>query len=396
MTGGTSLAKSSAGPTCSPATAPARRSTSTSCTRLVDEHARRRRALLPGVAERRLDDRRDGLVEVGVGVDDDAVLAAHLGDDALELARAAARRRRRVRRSSRPTGPEPVNAIVATSGWRASAAPASPSPGSSAIAPGRHAARAQRLDDAQPAARRLLGGLQDDGVAGRERRGGHAHRDREREVPRRDDRADAARRVAQLVALAGHLQQRRAARRARSRRARRTRGSRSPRRRRRRPPARASRTRARRARRARARRSRIQAAARSSAAARSAAGVAAQAPNASRAAATAARGLVGRRARGERDDALGVAGVRRDELLAVAAVVADPDRHAQRQPELAERGARASRARSRGAARGPARWRTARAGRHAGGASSCSSGTPCAWSARKLSLAVFSSRRRTR
>ncbi len=40
-----------------------------------------------------------------------------------------------MRSSSRPTGPEPVKAIVATSGWRASAAPASPSPGSSAIAP---------------------------------------------------------------------------------------------------------------------------------------------------------------------------------------------------------------------------------------------------------------------
>ena len=32
------------------------------------------------------DDGGDDLVEVGVAVDDDAVLAAHLGDDALELA----------------------------------------------------------------------------------------------------------------------------------------------------------------------------------------------------------------------------------------------------------------------------------------------------------------------
>ena len=37
---------------------------------------------------------------------------------------------------SRPTGPEPVNAIVWTPGWRTSAAPASPSPGSSASASG--------------------------------------------------------------------------------------------------------------------------------------------------------------------------------------------------------------------------------------------------------------------
>ena len=48
--------------------------------RLVDEHARRGRALLAGVGERRVDDPRDDVVEVGVAVDDHAVLAAHLGD----------------------------------------------------------------------------------------------------------------------------------------------------------------------------------------------------------------------------------------------------------------------------------------------------------------------------
>ncbi len=37
---------------------------------------------------------------------------------------------------SRPTGSDPVNAIVATSGWRTSDAPTSPSPGSSEIAAG--------------------------------------------------------------------------------------------------------------------------------------------------------------------------------------------------------------------------------------------------------------------
>ena len=45
--------------------------------------------------------------------------------------------------------------------------------------------------------------------------------------------------------------------------------------------------------------------------------------------------LVGRRARGERDDAFGPAGVGRDELVARAALAADPDRHAQRQAQLA-------------------------------------------------------------
>ena len=37
---------------------------------------------------------------------------------------------------SRPTGPDPVKAMVCTPGWRTSAAPASPSPGSSASASG--------------------------------------------------------------------------------------------------------------------------------------------------------------------------------------------------------------------------------------------------------------------
>ena len=54
-------------------------------------------------------------------------------------------------------------------------------------------------------------GLSTTRVAGRQAGGGHAHRDREREVPRRDDRDDAARGVAHLVALAGHLEERLAA-----------------------------------------------------------------------------------------------------------------------------------------------------------------------------------------
>ncbi len=48
-------------------------------------------ALLAGVAERRDDGARDRLVEVGVVVDDDRVLAAHLGDDALDVALAWSR-----------------------------------------------------------------------------------------------------------------------------------------------------------------------------------------------------------------------------------------------------------------------------------------------------------------
>ena len=49
------------------------------------DDAGRRGTLLARVAERALQDRRHRVVEVGVGVDDDRVLAAHLRDDALDV-----------------------------------------------------------------------------------------------------------------------------------------------------------------------------------------------------------------------------------------------------------------------------------------------------------------------
>ena len=61
---------------------------------LVDERAGRRAALLAGKAERAVGERGDGVVEIGVGVDDHAVLAAHLGHDALEVALAGRELRR--------------------------------------------------------------------------------------------------------------------------------------------------------------------------------------------------------------------------------------------------------------------------------------------------------------
>ena len=72
----------------------------------------------------------------------------------------------------------------------------------------RHTAGTERLQQSLRAAGRLLGRLQHDGVAGRERGGRHPARDRDREVPGGDHGRDAARDVAQLVALAGDLQQR--------------------------------------------------------------------------------------------------------------------------------------------------------------------------------------------
>ena len=116
--------------------------------RLVGEHAGRRRALLAGVAERGGDDRRDGVVEVGVAVDD-AVLPPISATTRLSW-RPPGGTSAAARRMSSLTGPEPVKAIVATPGWRTSAAPASPAPGTRAMGVGGDAGLAQRLDDGVP------------------------------------------------------------------------------------------------------------------------------------------------------------------------------------------------------------------------------------------------------
>ncbi len=295
--------------------------------RLVDEDARGGRALLARRRRTRSARSRDGVVEVGVGVDDDAVLAAHLGNDALELARAPGSAA--VRMISSPTAPDPVNAIVATPGSRDERGAGLALAGQQRDRPGRDAGLPQRPDEHDAAAGRLLGGLEDDRVARRQGRGDHPHRDRDREVPRRDDRDDAARRVVHRVALAGNLEERLAAL-ERDR------------------PARVELEEVDRladvgvglapglgaladgergelgAARAQPRAARDEAlgAARRRASPTSA-GKAAAAPR------DRLGGLVGRRRRCGRDDAVGVARVGRDELVALAAVVADPHRHAK-------------------------------------------------------------------
>ena len=90
MTAGTSVASDSAGPTCEQLDGAGEALDERVVDRLVAEHARGGRALLAGVGEGAGDERGDDLVEVGVGVDDHAVLAAHLGDDALEVVLALA------------------------------------------------------------------------------------------------------------------------------------------------------------------------------------------------------------------------------------------------------------------------------------------------------------------
>jgi hypothetical protein len=120
---------------------------------------------------------------------------------------------------SSPTSREPVKAIRATRGSRTSAAPV--------VSPGRgaevqHIARAavprppaasRRMSNMMGDAGRLLGGLDDDGVARDQRGDGHAAADRQREVPGADDDGDAARLVPLLVELADEPPERLRARR---------------------------------------------------------------------------------------------------------------------------------------------------------------------------------------
>ena len=155
---------------------------------LVDEHARGGRALLPRVAEGRRDDRRDGVVEVGVGVDETQFLPPISATTRLSwrwpsgVSPAASR-------ISRPTGAEPVKAIVAMSGCADERGAGVALAGEEVDGVGRDAASRSASTTTSPHAGRLLGRLEHDRVAGDERGGDHARRDREREVPRGDDRA---------------------------------------------------------------------------------------------------------------------------------------------------------------------------------------------------------------
>ena len=359
--------------------------------RLVAEHARGGGALLAGVDERGLHERGHDLVEIGVGVDDHAVLAAHLGDHALQVALAG----RRLRGGADDLLPDRggagerdrVHARVGDQP-RADLALA----GQQRERVGGDARGAQRLDEHVGAARRLLGGLEHDGVAGGERGGGHPARDRDREVPRRDHRDDAARPVAERVALAGDLEQLLAGRELdRAARvvleevdrladvavglgprlgalAHLERGDREP----------------------------ALAQPRGGAEQhRGAAGGGRRRPRPRSGGGRERRVDLGVGGGGRAcDDAVRRAGVGRDERVARPGVVADPDGHRERSGRVV-RGEGVGELRADGR---PAQLQHGLVGErlHRGGASSSSSGTPFAWSARNDSLLVFSSSRRTR
>ncbi len=172
--------------------------------RLEHDHPRGGRALLPRVVEGRDDDLADGHIEIGVRVDDDRVLAAHLGDDLLDavgggvLGRLADDAQPDIHGAGE--GDE-VHARVTHEEVADLAAGA----GEEVDRPRRCAGRLEEARHLRGDHGRGAGRLDDHRVAGDQRRAGHAGEDRERKVPRRDDECDAARLIEVDVVLAGHV-----------------------------------------------------------------------------------------------------------------------------------------------------------------------------------------------
>ena len=150
---------------------------------LVHIETRERRALLAAHAEGGAHDTARRALEIGARGDDAGILATHLGD-------ARARNRRRLQRlhdahadlvragEGRPGGERVGNQSGSDFGALAAEI---------VEHPGWQPRIADAVGEQAPRPRRGGGALQHDGVAGHERRGGRAARERERKVERRDD-----------------------------------------------------------------------------------------------------------------------------------------------------------------------------------------------------------------
>ena len=171
------------------------------------DHPRARGALLALEAKRALGHRHDRLVEVGVVIHDDRVLAPHLRDHPLHQPRVAGGRRLRGepvdRQAHVPRAGEGDERRVGMGHERGTdqlAAAGQEGEGRRRRA-GLHEDVVELLGDE----RRLLRRLHHHRVAGDERGGRHPGEDRERKVPGRDHHAHAPRQEAGGVFLAGHV-----------------------------------------------------------------------------------------------------------------------------------------------------------------------------------------------
>ena len=169
-----------------------------------DDHPRTGTALLPLETERRPQDAGDRLVGIGAGIDDDCVLAAHLGDHALDVALPGLHDRGALQQAAADVaragegddvGRRVIDEVFADRRTR---------PGQVGDDARGHAGLEHQLDEPRGDHRRVRRRLQQCTVAADQRRRQHAGQDREREVPRRYDHGDAARLVAVAVRLAGH------------------------------------------------------------------------------------------------------------------------------------------------------------------------------------------------
>jgi hypothetical protein len=163
------------------------------------------RALLPAEAEGRGDHSIDGGVEIGVGADEDGVLAAHLENRPLDPDLAGLR-----------CGGALVNfeadGLGAGEGDEAGlgmlddgVAEGGAGAGAEVDHAVGHAGFFKDFNETGGDGGRIARGLENDGVAGDDGGRGHAGHDGEGKVPGRNDRAHAERNVEQLVALAGIL-----------------------------------------------------------------------------------------------------------------------------------------------------------------------------------------------
>ena len=159
-----------------------------------DDDPTARGALLSGITERGRENARDGFVVIRVVIDDDGVLAAHFGDHALDSDYSGGRFCR-PRRDELPDGARASERdgrdVSACSTRRAPTV--SPAPGKKVDRVFWNACLTKDPKHLVGTRRRLLGGLQDHRVSRDQRRRRHARQDRDRKVPRRDDRRGASR-----------------------------------------------------------------------------------------------------------------------------------------------------------------------------------------------------------
>ena len=171
--------------------------------RLEHDDARGGRALLPGVVERRHDDLGDGDIQIGVGVDDDRVLASHLGDDLLDPVCGGMLRRladdmqphvHGARERDEVDGRVAHQEVADLGAWT----------GQEVDGAGRRAGGFEQARQLRGDQWRGAGRLDDHRVAGHERCAGHAGENGQGEVPRGDHQGYAAGLIEVDIVLARH------------------------------------------------------------------------------------------------------------------------------------------------------------------------------------------------